>query len=107
MKKIYFKITKRNKPFNEFLHGIQLKSYEFAKYKTKKNAKVYEINILSKSKILDTNKKNRFNSLIEGTNFTKDLVSEPGNILHPDEYAKRLAKLRNIGLKVKVYDQKN
>ena len=23
-------------------------------------------------------------------NFTKDLVSEPGNILHPDEYAKRL-----------------
>ena len=68
--------------------------------------KKFEINILSKSKILDTNKKNRFNSLIEGTNFTKDLVSEPGNILHPDEYAKRLGKLRSIGLKVKVYDQK-
>ena len=26
--------------------------------------------------------------LLDGVNFTKDLVSEPGNILHPDEYAK-------------------
>ena len=48
----------------------------------------------------------RFNSLIEGTTFTKDLVSEPGNILHPDEYAKRLIMLRKLGLKVTVYDKK-
>ena len=29
-------------------------------------------------------------ALIAGVFFTRDLVSEPGNILHPDEYAKRL-----------------
>ena len=52
------------------------------------------------------NKNKRFNSLIEGTNFTKDLVSEPGNILHPDEYVKRLLKLKKIGLKVSVYNKK-
>ena len=28
--------------------------------------------------------------------FTRDLVSEPGNILHPDEYAKRLIKLKKL-----------
>ena len=43
--------------------------------------------------------------MLEGTNFTKDLVSEPGNILHPDEYAKRILKLKKIGLKIKVYNK--
>ena len=43
---------------------------------------------------------------MEGVNFTRDLVSEPGNILHPDEYAKRLSKLKKIGLKVTIYDDK-
>jgi leucyl aminopeptidase len=33
-------------------------------------------------------------------------VSEPGNILHPDEYAKRISKLKNIGLKITIYDEK-
>ena len=41
-----------------------------------------------------------------GTFFTRDLVSEPGNILHPDEYAKRLNSLRKDGLKVTIYDEK-
>ena len=56
---------------------------------------------------LDLKKKKRFSSLIEGTNFTKDLVSEPGNILHPDEYAKRLIKLKKVGLKVNFTIKKN
>ena len=38
--------------------------------------------------------------------FARDLVSEPGNILHPDEYAKRLNALKKIGLKVTIYDEK-
>ncbi len=39
-------------------------------------------------------------------NFTKDLVSEPGNILHPDEYVNRIRKLRLLGLKVTIFDKK-
>ena len=42
----------------------------------------------------------------EGTFFTRDLVSEPGNVLHPDEYAKRLSALRKVGLKINIYDKK-
>ena len=64
------------------------------------------VQISYSNKIPPTNKNNRFSSLLEGTNFTKDLVSEPGNILHPDEYAKRILKLKKIGLKVKVYNEK-
>ncbi len=35
--------------------------------------------------------------------FARDLVSEPGNILHPDEYAKRLNSLKKNGLKVSIF----
>jgi len=100
-------ISKKNKFFlDEFFHGAQLKSYEFNKYKTKKKNSLFEIDVLDKKNILRFNQNKRFNSLVEGTNFTKDLVSEPGNILHPDEYARRLTQLRKVGLKVSVYDKK-
>ncbi len=99
--------TKKNKYFfNQFINGFKLKSYSFDKYKTKKNNKIFEIDIITKSNLSNLSKNNRFNSIIEGINFTKDLVSEPGNILHPDEYAKRLIQLRKIGLKVTILDQK-
>ena len=47
-----------------------------------------------------------FKALEEGTFFARDLVSEPGNILHPDEYARRLKSLSKDGLKVNIYDKK-
>ena len=48
----------------------------------------------------------RFKAIEEGTFFSRDLVSEPGNILHPDEYAKRLSSLKKDGLKVTIFDRK-
>ena len=103
----FSEVLKKNKNFlNEFFHGTELKSYKFDKYKTKKDNDKYEFDILSKIKKLNLKEEKRYKSLIEGTNFTKDLVSEPGNILHPDEYAKRLVNLRKLGLKITIYDTK-
>ena len=98
--------SKNSTFFDEFLHGMQLKSYNFNKYKTKQEIQNIDITILNSKKIKNKKRFDRFSSILEGTNYTKDLVSEPGNILHPDEYAKRLLKLKNIGLKVKVYNKK-
>ena len=92
--------------FDEFILGVKLKSYEFNKYKTKKSDKTLLLELFIKKNQINFNKNKRFISLIEGSNFTKDLVSEPGNILHPDEYAQRLKKLSKFGLKITVYDQK-
>ncbi len=92
--------------FDEFILGVKLKSYEFDKYKTKKSDKTLFLELFIKKNQINFNKNKRFISLIEGSNFTKDLVSEPGNILHPDEYAQRLKKLSKFGLKITVYDQK-
>ena len=89
-----------------FMHGLKLKSYEFNIYKSKKNKNNILINLIGKQSSLANKNKLKFMALEEGTNFTKDLVSEPGNILHPDEYAKRLLKLKKIGLRVTVYDKK-
>ena len=88
-----------------FLHGIKLKSYTFEKYKSKKNKKKIIItvtgnNIPSKADQLN------FMAIEYGTFYARDLVSEPGNILHPDEYAKRLNSLKKNGLKINIYNEK-
>ena len=89
-----------------FLHGIKLKSYEFKKYKSKKETRIITINILGKKNRPTSHSQLKFKALEEGTFFTRDLVSEPGNILHPDEYAKRLSSLKKDGLKVTIFDKK-
>ena len=65
---------------------MELKSYEFNLYKTKKNNKTINI-FVDKSALSKKSKK--LNAILNGVNLTRDLVSEPGNILHPDEYAKK------------------
>ncbi len=99
--------TKPGKDFiGRFMHGLKLKSYEFNIYKSKKTKNVIKINLIGKQTTVSLRNKLMFRALEEGTFYTRDLVSEPGNILHPDEYAKRLLKLKKHGLKVTVYDQK-
>ena len=88
-----------------FLHGIKLKSYIFDKYKSKKEKKKISITLVGKN--IPTKKDQiKFKALEEGTFFARDLVSEPGNVLHPDEYAKRLKLLKKFGLKISIYDEK-
>jgi len=89
-----------------FLHGIKLKSYEFNIYKSKKNKKLISINIIGNKNKISLSEQLRFKALEEGTFFARDLVSEPGNILHPDEYAKRINSLKKYGLKINIYDEK-
>ena len=33
-------------------------------------------------------------------------MSEPANVLHPDEYTKRINTLKKLGLKINVFDKK-
>ena len=89
-----------------FLHGLKLKSYEFNIYKSKKNKKTVFINVFGNKNRISTKDQLRFRALEEGTFFARDLVSEPGNILHPDEYAKRINSLKKFGLKINIYDEK-
>ena len=100
-------VSGKNKDFlSYFLHGVKLKSYEFKKYKSKKDKKLISIYITESKNKPTVQNQLRFKALEEGTFYSRDLVSEPGNILHPDEYAKRLNSLRKDGLKVNIFDKK-
>ena len=98
-------IQKTKNLVGHFLHGIRLKSYLFEKYKSNKTNKNIYINIFGKN-IPTTKDQVKFNAIEEGTFYARDLVSEPGNVLHPDEYAKRINSLKKFGLKINVYDEK-
>jgi len=94
--------------FSEFIFGFNLKSYTFNKYKT-----LNKININKKIsfKIIAKDKKNLekkykyFDAIKEGVFFTRDLVSEPPNVLTPKAYVQEIKKLSKIGLKVKIYNE--
>ena len=100
-------IQTKNKEFlGHLLHGVKLKSYEFNKYKSKKETKMVTVNVFGNKNKPSASSQLKFKALEMGTFYTRDLVSEPGNILHPDEYAKRLRSLKKDGLKVNIYDEK-
>ncbi len=89
-----------------FIHGLKLKSYEFNKYKSKKETRQINIIVSGQKNQPSAKSQLKFKALEEGTFYTRDLVSEPGNVLHPDEYAKRLKSLKKFGLKINIYDNK-
>jgi len=88
-----------------FLHGMKLKSYEFNIYKSKKNKNIVSVNVIGNKNKISAQDHLRFQALEEGSFFARDLVSEPGNVLHPDEYAKRINTLKKFGLKINIYDE--
>lgn len=87
--------------------GANLRSYVFAKYKTKKTkdtttilkSMAFKCGGSASAKISYA----QLSKVAEGVSFTRDLVSEPPNILHPKEFANRLkADLSKLGVKVTV-----
>ena len=87
------------------MHGLKLKSYLFEKYKTKKTKKNISIFVTGKNKP-SLKDQIKFRAIEDGTFYTRDLVSEPGNVLHPDEYARRINSLKKLGLKINILDEK-
>ena len=101
------KIELTQEQIERIIHGAKLKSYDFNIYKSNnKNNKLIILNVVEKKINKLNNLRKNLDALLDGVFFTRDLVSEPGNILHPDEYVKRLLKLKKIGLKVTIYDEK-
>ena len=94
-----------NKLCAEFIFGFLMKSYSFSKYKVNKNKfKVKSLNVYS-SKNLKIKNFAYYINLLYSINFTKDLVSEPANILNPVTYAEKCLKLKIPNLKIKILNQ--
>ena len=88
---------------SDIIFGYSIRDYNFKKYKKNNHLKLKSNLNLYKLKIFK-DLKQKIN-LLESINFTKDLISEPANILNPITYADRCIQLRKIGLKVKILDK--
>ena len=95
--------------FSKFIFGFNIKSYTFEKYKTlKKNNRDKKVNykIITQYKNIIENKYKYYDAIKEGIFLTRDLVSEPPNVLNPKKYVDEIKKLSKLGLKIKVYNEK-
>ncbi len=85
--------------------GAKMKTYRFDKYRTKEEkddkptlAKITVQTSATKAKDVFA----VYDQINDGVFLTRDLVSEPANILYPDSFAKRCQALSKLGVKIKV-----
>lgn len=91
--------------------GARLRAYRFDKYRTTlkadKKPKLKKLKFLTPaSKDAETAWK-AADAVAAGVEFTRDLVTEPANTLYPESFAERLEKLKKLGVKVEIFDQKD
>ena len=85
--------------------GARLKSYRFDKYRTRleKDAKPQLTKLIVQTPAADAKTKyGDLDKIADGVFVTRDLVSEPPNILFPESFAARCKELEALGLKVTV-----
>jgi leucyl aminopeptidase len=86
--------------------GAQLRSYRFDKYKTKE--KPEQKNTLERLTLVVASPgeakrvHDKLEPTIDAVFFTRDLVSEPANVLFPVEFARRARELSKLGVKVEI-----
>lgn len=94
----------------EMILGFRLRQWSFSDYLSdnkKKNLDQLKTCRLFYPDISTLQKEtNRIEAIYHGSIFTRQLVSEPANILTPIEFAKRCQALTQYGLKVKVLGEK-
>ena len=91
-------------------YGALLGSYRFDKYRTKEkpDAKpsLTALTVASRDSADARKKFAPLAKVAEGVFFTRDLVSEPANVIYPVTLAKQAQSLTKLGVKVQVLDEK-
>ncbi|HLZ75194.1 leucyl aminopeptidase, partial [Phenylobacterium sp.] len=86
--------------------GVRLGSYRFDKYRTKEPAEkkpsVVKAEVAASDGTAALAAFTPLAALADAVAFTRDLVSEPPNVLYPAEFAARVKALESLGLEVEV-----
>jgi leucyl aminopeptidase len=89
----------------QIAYGADLRDYSFDKYKKKTKKKKPGIETLTMIVEGEARARRAFgpmSKVVEGVFFTRDLVSEPPNVLYPVSFAREARKLVRLGVKVEV-----
>ncbi|HKR90039.1 MAG TPA: leucyl aminopeptidase [Phenylobacterium sp.] len=86
--------------------GLRLAAYRFDKYRTKepadKKPSIVRAQIVATEPEAALAAFPPLAALADAVSFTRDLVSEPANVLYPAEFARRVKELESLGLEVEV-----
>ena len=86
--------------------GVRLAVYRFDKYRTKelvdKKPSLLKAEIVADDCAAALNAFEPLSALADAVSFTRDLVSEPPNVLYPAEFARRVKALETLGLEVEI-----
>ena len=90
--------------------GAVLRSYRFDRYRTKEKPedkpKLSKLTVLTMEVPKAKTAWEPLDATAKGVFLTRDLVSEPPNVLDPPEMAERCRKLSELGLKVEIFGPK-
>ncbi|MCB9947893.1 MAG: leucyl aminopeptidase [Rhodospirillaceae bacterium] len=92
-----------------FAAGARLRAYRFDRYRTREKAEakpsLSDLVVMTDDHGVDAEQRQRVDALVAGVTLTRDLVSEPANVLFPESFAERCLPLRDAGLAVEVLDE--
>jgi leucyl aminopeptidase len=91
--------------------GARLRSYRFDKYRTTQKddekAKLTKLTVLSGDPGSARDAYVPLAAVADGVELTRDLVTEPANVMYPEELASRTEALKKLGVKVEIFDKKD
>ena len=86
--------------------AVRLAAYRFDKYRTKEKAEkipsVKTVRVVTGDVTAAEAAFAPMSAVADGVLFARDLVSEPANVLYPEEFAKRVKALESLGLEVEI-----
>jgi leucyl aminopeptidase len=90
-------------------YGAALRAYRFDKYRTRQKPEqkpsLDRITIATETPDAATKAYQALGAAAEAVAFTRDLVSEPANILYPETLAEQAAALTSVGLSVEILNE--
>jgi len=90
--------------------GVRLRAYRFDRYKTKKKDDDGGLRAQVSLAVDDVAAARKMfagtGHVVDGVVLARELVNEPPNVLYPEEFARRAAQLRKLGVIVEVLDVK-
>ena len=90
---------------DEIVTGMTLRAYKFADHLSSPGDQPGEIRVMVNDPDAAKSATADVRAVAEGVFFTRDLVSEPANVLTTEEFANRLNDLSDLGLKVEVLEE--
>lgn len=94
----------------EIALGMRLRSYVFDEYKTKsrkpEEAEPIAVTLRLPDPSIGKKAFKAAEAVAAGVELARNLVNEPPNVLYPEEFADRAAKLEKLGVEVEILDEK-